>query len=88
MGKRIHLKIYKEIKVVTDQLRMPTYAEDLAEACLMTVNKRAQGVFNVSSSELMSIYDIAMAVADAFDLDKNLILPVKTAALSLPAKGP
>ena len=78
----------KEIHVVTDQLRMPTFAEDLAEACWLAVEKRARGVFNVSSNELMSIYEIALAVADAFDLDKKLIKPVRTNALSLPADRP
>ena len=78
----------KEISVVTDQLRMPTYAEDLAEACWLALKTRAEGVFNVSSNELMSIYEIAIAVADVFSLDKDLIKPVATDALSLPAKRP
>lgn len=78
----------QDIRVVTDQLRMPTYAEDLAEACWLAVKAEAQGVYNVSSNELMSIYEIALAVADVFDLDKKLIHPVETSALSLPAKRP
>ena len=36
----------------------------------------------------MSIYEIALAVADAFGLDKELIHPVRTNALSLPANRP
>lgn len=78
----------REIRVVTDQLRMPTYAEDLAEACWLAVSTRAKGVFNVSSDTLMSIYEIALAIADVFGLDKNLIVPVPTSALNLPAKRP
>ena len=78
----------KDIRVVTDQLRMPTYAEDLAEACWLAIDTQATGVFNVSSSELVSIYDLALDVAEAFDLDKSLIHPVKTEELSLPAKRP
>lgn len=78
----------KHINVVTDQLRMPTYAEDLAEACWLAVQTRAAGTFNVSSSELISIYELALLVADAFDLNKELIHPVETSELSLPAKRP
>jgi dTDP-4-dehydrorhamnose reductase len=78
----------KDIRVVTDQLRMPTYAEDLAEACWLAIRNRATGVFNVSSSELMSIYDLALEVARAFELDTSLIHPVKTEQLSLPARRP
>ncbi|WKK65068.1 SDR family oxidoreductase [Lutimonas zeaxanthinifaciens] len=78
----------KVIRVVTDQLRMPTYAEDLAEACWLAVSKEAQGVFNVSCNTLLSIHEIALAVADEFNLDKNLIKPVETNALNLPAERP
>lgn len=78
----------RDIRVVTDQLRMPTYAEDLAEACWLAIDKRATGVFNVSSSELISIYDLALEVAETFDLDKSLIHPVKTEQLSLAARRP
>lgn len=78
----------KHINVVTDQLRMPTFADDLAEACWLALEKEANGVFNVSSSVLMSIYDIALAVADLFGLDKKYIHPVDSNALVLPAKRP
>lgn len=78
----------KDIRVVTDQLRMPTYAEDLAEACWLAIQTRAKGIFNVSSSDLMSIYDLALEVALAFDLDKSLIHAVETEQLSLPARRP
>jgi dTDP-4-dehydrorhamnose reductase len=78
----------KDINVVTDQLRMPTYAEDLAEACWLAIQAKASGVFNVSSSELISICDLAVLVAEAFGLDKGLIHPVGTYALNLPAKRP
>ena len=54
----------------------------------LLLNQEAKGVFNVSSNELMSIYEIALAVADAFGLDKKLYIPVATSALSLPAKRP
>ena len=82
------LENHKDIHVVTDQLRMPTYAEDLAEACWLAVEARAKGVFNVSSNELMSIYDIALSIADAFGLDKKWIHPAVTNELNLPAKRP
>lgn len=78
----------KHINVVTDQFRMPTYAEDLAEACYLSIKNRAVGIYNVSSNELMSIYDIALEVADTFDLDASYINSIETSALNLPAKRP
>jgi dTDP-4-dehydrorhamnose reductase len=78
----------KQINVVTDQFRMPTYAEDLAEACYLSIKNKAVGIYNVSSNELMSIYDIALEIADTFDLDASYINPIETSALNLPAKRP
>ncbi len=78
----------KPINVVTDQFRMPTLADDLAESCLLAIKNDATGIYNVSSNELLSIYDIAVKVASAFNLDKKYITPVKTSMLNLPAKRP
>ncbi|MDH3322195.1 MAG: SDR family oxidoreductase [Flavobacteriaceae bacterium] len=78
----------KHINVVTDQYRMPTYAEDLAEACLLAIENNRVGIYNVSSNELLSIYDIALEIANTFGLDKSYINPIETSELSLPAKRP
>jgi len=78
----------KEINVVTDQYRMPTLAEDLAESCLLAIENDAFGIFNVSSNKLMSIYEIAIEVAKMFHLDINYIKPIITSELNLPAKRP
>ena len=78
----------KTINVVTDQFRMPTFAEDLAESCFLAVKNDAIGIYNVSSNKLLSIYDIAIEVANTFNLDKNYINPIVTSSLNLPAKRP
>ena len=78
----------KEITIVNDQFRMPTYVEDLALACKFSIDKRALGVFNVSSNTLLSIYEIAQQIAEVFKLNKSLIKPITTATLSQRAKRP
>ncbi len=78
----------KNINVVTDQYRMPTFADDLAESCLLAIEHTAFGIFNISSNQLMSIYDIAIEVANLFNLDTNFIHPIKTKQLTLPAVRP
>jgi len=78
----------KQINVVTDQFRMPTFAEDLAESCFLAIKNDATGIYNVSSNELLSIYDIAIEVANTFNLDINYIKPISTSSLNLPAKRP
>ena len=78
----------KEITIVNDQFRTPTYVEDLALACKISIDKKAQGVFNISSSQLLSVYEIAQEIADAFQLDKTLIKPISTSTLNQTAPRP
>ena len=78
----------KEITIVNDQFRMPTYVEDLALACKLSIDKKALGVFNVSSKKMLSIYEIAQQIAEVFMLDKSLIKPISTEELNQRAKRP
>jgi dTDP-4-dehydrorhamnose reductase len=78
----------KDIRVINDQFRGPTLAEDLALACYEAATRRATGIYHVSGREVISIIDIAYKVADYFELDKKYIHPVSTAELNQPAKRP
>lgn len=78
----------KKIRVITDQYRSPTLAEDLADACISAARKRAQGIFHASGRELMCMIDIVRIVADYFKLDSSCILPVTSAELSQSARRP
>ena len=76
------------INVVNDQWRMPTLAEDLAEACLLTVEKQAKGIFNVSGKDYMSIADLVRKVADYWALDQSIISEVSSVGLNQTARRP
>lgn len=76
------------LNVVNDQWRMPTLAEDLADACLLAVKHNAQGVYHVSGKDMMSISELVARVADFWNLDKNLINEVSGASLNQNAKRP
>lgn len=76
------------INVVDDQWRMPTLAEDLAEICLLAAEKGAQGIFNASGKDMMSIVELVQHVADFYQLDKSLINPISSASLNQTAKRP
>ena len=78
----------KEITIVDDQFRTPTLVDDLAEACLLSMRKKINGVFNVSSDTLYSIYDIAIEVSKVFDLDKKFIKRISTEMLNQRALRP
>ncbi|WP_353138529.1 SDR family oxidoreductase [Pseudopedobacter sp.] len=76
------------INVVNDQWRMPTLAEDLADICLLAVEKEAQGVYNASGKDMMSIIELVQRVATYYNLDKSLIKPISSATLNQAAKRP
>lgn len=78
----------KNIKVVTDQFRTPTLAEDLAQGCFLIADQQAEGIFNISGKELYTPYDMALLAADYFKLDKSLISPTDASTFSQPAKRP
>jgi len=78
----------KEVTIIDDQFRMPTFVDDLAVACLAAVDKKRHGVFNVSSCELLSIYEIALEVARVFSLDQSFIKRISTEELNQKAKRP
>ncbi len=78
----------KTVTIIDDQYRMPTFVDDLAIACMSSIHKRAHGVFNVSSCELLSIYDMALEVARVFDLDTSFIKRISTKELNQKAIRP
>ena len=78
----------KSIKVVNDQWRTPTLAEDLAAACKLAAERQAEGIFHISGPELMTPYDIAAAVALFFRLDDDLIQATDSKAFRQPAARP
>lgn len=82
------LKNRKPIKVVDDQFRTPTLAEDLAMGCRLTEQHQAQGVFNISGKDYMSIYDLVERVSTYFGFTMDLVERVSSDTLQQPAKRP
>lgn len=82
------LEQQKVIKVVTDQFRTPTLAEDLALGCWLIVNQKAEGIFHISGKDFLTPYEMAIKTADFFQLDKSLITPVDSNNFIQPAKRP
>jgi dTDP-4-dehydrorhamnose reductase len=78
----------KAIKVVTDQFRTPTLAEDLAVGCFLIADQQAQGIFHISGKDFLTPYEMAIMAADYFSLDKSLISPTDASAFSQPAQRP
>lgn len=78
----------KEIHVVTDQFRSPTLAEDLAMGCMLIEQKEAQGIFNISGKDFMSVYEIVERVAKFYNLPMDKVSKISSESLNQPAKRP
>lgn len=78
----------KTINVVADQFRTPTLAEDLAMGCKLAADKNAQGIYNISGKDYISVFDLVYKVADFWKLDKTLLNISTSEGIKQPAKRP
>jgi dTDP-4-dehydrorhamnose reductase len=78
----------QEITIVNDQFRAPTWADDLAWACLRICELNERGVFHISGPETMSIFDLVNRVAKHFDLTADKVRPISSSQLNQAAKRP
>ena len=85
---RAALKKGDPLDIIDDQFRSPTLAEDLAQACILAVEKRAKGVYNASGKDIMSILEMVERMADFYGCDKSIINRISSVTLSQKAKRP
>lgn len=78
----------KEIKVVDDQLRSPTLAEDLAKGCLLISEQKAKGIFNICGSDLLTPYEMAIKTAKFFNLGTATMKKADASTFTQTAKRP
>jgi len=78
----------KTINVVTDQFRTPTLAEDLAMGCWLITKNHVQGIFNISGSDFLTPYEMAIKTAEFYNLPKELIKKADSSTFSQLAKRP
>lgn len=78
----------KEVSLITDQFRAPTWAEDLARGCLSIVMLQATGIFHLCGPETLSIYEIGIRVANYLGVSSHLIKPIDSKTLNQPAPRP
>jgi dTDP-4-dehydrorhamnose reductase len=71
------LKQQQEITVVEDHYNTPTLADNLAEMAIEVAEKDLRGLYHASGSERISRYEFAKQIAKTFDLNSDLIKPVK-----------
>lgn len=78
----------EKYSVVNDQVRTPTYVEDLAAGIIAIIEKRATGIYHLSGADILTPYEMAIQTADYLGLDKSLLQKVTAADFTQPAKRP
>lgn len=76
----------EKIKVVTDQLRTPTYVADLCDAITTILTFKKSGIYHVAGKDILSPYDMAVTVAKVLDLNTELIEPVTSETFPEPVR--
>jgi dTDP-4-dehydrorhamnose reductase len=82
-----------ELGVIDDQIGSPTWARDLAKACIYAIKNRVSGVHHWTDNGVASWYDFAVAI-QSLALEKGLlthaipIKPIPSSAYPTPAKRP
>jgi dTDP-4-dehydrorhamnose reductase len=76
------------MKLVNDQFRAPTWADDLAYGCLEIVLRGQKGIFHLSGPVTMSVDKIVTAVAEALCITNPVIEVISSSTLNQAAKRP
>lgn len=75
------------IKIVSDQISIPTYTEDIVKVTRRSIDKGLRGVFHLTNSGYASRYEVARFYMEISGKD-NLVLPVSSAYFPAPAQRP
>lgn len=82
------LRARRPVRVAADQRRTPTLDADLADGLGRLIRFEKDGLYHLAGREWISPFDLALRVADAFDLDRSLVSPATTAELHPDAPRP
>jgi dTDP-4-dehydrorhamnose reductase len=81
-----NLEQNKGIKVVSDQLRTPTYVDDICKGIQTIIDKEAAGVYHLAGRDILSPYEMAITTARVLGLDEMLIEKVTADTFPEPVK--
>lgn len=75
------------LKIVTDQVSVPTYTEDIVNVTMFALNKGLRGMYHLTNSGYASRYEFARYYIEQMGMD-NLVMPVTSDYFTSPAKRP
>jgi len=71
-----------------DQWISPTFADDLASALIGISGKNESGIWHLVGPDCLDRPKCGRMIAEVFELDERLIIPVPSSSVPLPAKRP
>ena len=77
----------KPLKVVSDQISVPTFTRDIAHLTIFAINKGLRGLYHLTNSGYASRYEVARFFLEKAGMD-NLVLPVSSDLFPAAAKRP
>ena len=77
----------KVLKVVYDQVSVPTYTKDIVNSTILAIEKGLRGVYHLTNSGYASRYEVAHYFLERLGMD-NLVLPVSSDYFPSPARRP
>jgi len=76
------------MKIIDDQFRMPTWADDLAWGCLEICCRDKTGIFHLCGPELMAVNEIVFRIAKHLGKSTENVEIISSSTLNQPAKRP
>jgi dTDP-4-dehydrorhamnose reductase len=75
------------LKIVSDQVSVPTYTEDIVRVTMLAIEKQLIGLYNLTNGGYASRYEVARYFLKKIGAN-NIVLPVTTDLFPTPAKRP
>ncbi len=76
------------MKIIDDQFRMPTWADDLAWGCIEICRRNKTGIFHLCGPELMAVNEIVFRIAKHLGKSTENVKIISSSTLNQPAKRP
>ena len=74
--------------IIDDQFRSPTWADDLAWACIRICDLQKTGIYHIAGPETMSIYDLVLRIAKFYSFSTEFLTKTDSLSLNQKAKRP
>lgn len=78
----------EDLKIVADQFRAPTWADDLAWGCLEVIRRKKTGIFHLCGPVTFSIFELVERIAKYYDYSTKCLNQISSLSLNQPAKRP